>query len=155
MAPWSPRANGPRPVPPSDSSPPTQQAAVVNSPPAAPVPNDARFFQQTGYRIGEDAFWDYFRVRGGIRSFGYPVSNVFLLFGMKVQIFQRQILQLLPDGGVQTMNILDEGPLPYTRMNGSTFPAPDPAVIGQSPKPNAPDYLAQTLDFVRKMAPDS
>ncbi|HEV7664423.1 MAG TPA: N-acetylmuramoyl-L-alanine amidase [Chloroflexota bacterium] len=131
---------------------PAQQAALGPSP--APVPNDDRFFQQTGYRIGEDAFWDYFRVRGGIRSFGYPVSNVFTLFGMKVQIFQRQILQLRPDGGVQTMNILDEGLLPYTRMNGSTFPAPDAAVINQSPKPDAPNYHAQTLEFVRATAPD-
>jgi N-acetylmuramoyl-L-alanine amidase len=123
--------------------------------PQPPVPADGRYFGQTGYRVGEDAFWNYFQVRGGVRSFGYPVSNVFLLYGMKVQIFQRQILQLRPDGGVQTMNVLDEGLLPYTRMNGSTFPAPDPAVISQSPKPDAPDYLPKTLDFVRAMAPDS
>jgi N-acetylmuramoyl-L-alanine amidase len=110
---------------------------------------------QTGYRIGEDAFWHYFQVRGGVRSFGYPVSNVFMMYGMKVQIFQRQILQLRPDGGVQTMNVLDDGLLPYTRMNGSTFPAPDPAVISQSPKPDAPDYLPKTLEFVRAMAPDT
>jgi N-acetylmuramoyl-L-alanine amidase len=90
-----------------------------------------------------------------VRSFGYPVSNVFLLYGMKVQIFQRQILQLRPDGGVQTMNVLDEGLLPYTHMNGSTFPAPDPAVISQSPKPDAPDYLPKTLDFVKDIAPDT
>jgi N-acetylmuramoyl-L-alanine amidase len=120
-----------------------------------PVPNDARYFVQTGYRIGEDAFWNYFQVRGGIRSFGYPVSNVFTLFGMKVQIFQRQILQLRPDGGVQLLNLLDDGVLPYTRMNGSTFPAPDPAVINQSPQPDAPNYHSQTLDFVRSMAPDT
>jgi N-acetylmuramoyl-L-alanine amidase len=124
-------------------------------PAPASVPRDARYFGQTGYRIGEDAFWNYFQVRGGVRSFGYPVSNVFPLYGMKVQLFQRQILQLRPDGGVQTMNILDEGLLPYTRMNGSTFPAPDPAVISQSPKPDAPDYLPQTLEFVRAMAPDT
>jgi N-acetylmuramoyl-L-alanine amidase len=135
------------------ASQPTQQAAIVPAP--APVPNDARFFQQTGYRIGEDGFWDYFRVRGGLRSFGYPVSNVFTLYGMKVQIFQRQILQMRPDGAVQSMNVLDEGLLPYTRVNGSTFPAPDPAVISQSPKPDAPNYHQQTLEFVRAMAPDT
>ncbi len=133
---------------------PTQQTAVAPVPAATPVPNDARYFQQTGYRIGENAFWDYFRVRGGVRTFGYPVSNVFLLFGMKVQVFQRQILQLRPDGAVQTMNILDEGLLPYTRMNGSTFPAPDPKVFGQSPNPDAPDYHLKTLEFVRAVAPD-
>src|ERR1044071_1229882 len=73
---------------------------------------------------------------------------------MKVQVFQRQIKQLRPDGGVQTMNILDDGLLPYTHMNGSTFPAPDPSVIGQSPKPSDPDYLARAMDFVRATAPD-
>jgi len=134
---------------------PTPAAASASVPAFAPVPNDARYFAQTGYRVGVDAFWNYFQVRGGIRSFGYPVSNVFLMYGMKVQIFQRQILQLRPDGGVQTMNILDEGVMPYTRMNGSTFPAPDPAVIAQSPKPDAPDYLPRTLEFVRAMAPDT
>ncbi|MDQ6670510.1 MAG: N-acetylmuramoyl-L-alanine amidase [Chloroflexota bacterium] len=132
-------------------------AAITQSAAASPPPaqDDARTFRQTGYRIGDDAFWNYFNVRGGVRTFGYPVSNVFMLFGMRVQIFQRQVLQLRPDGGVQTMNLLDEGMLPYTRINGSTFPAPDPAVIARSPKPDAPDYLAQTLDFVRSMAPDS
>ena len=131
------------------------QPAQDPAPPPPPGPADARYFGQTGYRVGDDAFWNYFQVRGGVRSFGYPVSNVFLLYGMKVQIFQRQILQLRPDGGVQTMNVLDEGLLPYTRMSGSTFPAPDPAVINQSPKPDAPDYLPKTLDFVRAMAPDT
>jgi N-acetylmuramoyl-L-alanine amidase len=141
---------GPQGTPAATTQPQPQPA-----PPPQPVPNDARYFIQTGYRIGEDAFWNYFQVRGGVRSFGYPVSNVFTMFGMKVQIFQRQILQLRPDGGVQVMNLLDDGVLPYTHMNGSTFPAPDPAVINQSPKPNAPNYLAQTLDFVRTMAPDT
>jgi N-acetylmuramoyl-L-alanine amidase len=138
------------------AQPQPAQPAAPPPPQAAPSgPTDARFFSQTGYRIGDDAFWNYFQVRGGVRSFGYPVSNVFLLYGMKVQIFQRQILQLRPDGGVQTMNVLDEGLLPYTQMNGSTFPAPDPAVVSQSPKPDDPDYLPKTLDFVRAMAPDT
>jgi N-acetylmuramoyl-L-alanine amidase len=143
--------------------PQTSPSAAANPAPSPPPPAlvfapaaiDARYFSQTGYRIGEDGFWKYFQARGGVRSFGYPVSNLFQLYGMKVQIFQRQILQLRPDGGVQTMNILDEGLLPYTHMNGSVFPAPDPAVIGQSPKPDAADYLPKTLEFVRAMAPDT
>ena len=139
----------------ADPPPQTVAAAPQPTPQTATVPNDARYFAQTGYRVAEDAFWRYFLNRGGLRSFGYPVSNEFLLFGMKVQIFQRQILQLRPDGGVQTMNILDEGIMPYTRMNGSTFPAPDPSVIGQSPKPSDPDYLAKAMDFIRNVAPDT
>jgi N-acetylmuramoyl-L-alanine amidase len=138
---------------------PAQQAAAAPAaiPSSAPAPiiRDARYFDQTRYRIDEDAFWEYFQKRGGVRSFGYPVSNTFMLFGMKVQIFQRQILQLRPDGGVQTMNVLDEGLMPYTRINGSSFPAPDPSVIGGSPDPKATDYHEQTLQFVRDMAPDA
>jgi N-acetylmuramoyl-L-alanine amidase len=149
----APASGAPAPAQ-NPSPPPPQQTAAAPTPAFAPIPNDARYFAQTGYRIGEDAFWDYFRVRGGVRSFGYPVSNVFTLFGMKVQIFQRQILQLRPDGAVQTMNVLDEGLLPYTRMNGSTFPAPDRNVFGESPSPDAPNYHEQTLEFVRAIAPD-
>ena len=83
------------------------------------------------------------------------MSNTFLLYGMKVQIFQRQVVQLRPDGGVQTMNLLDEGLMPYTRMNGSTFPAPDQAIINQAPKPSDPNYHEKTLQFVRDIAPDT
>ncbi len=120
-----------------------------------PVVRDERFFEQTRYRIDENAFWDYFRRRGGVRSFGYPVSNTFTLLGMKVQIFQRQVMQLRPDGGVQTMNLLDEGLMPYSKMNGSTFPAPDKNVYGQSPKPDDPNYLDKALKFVADMAPNN
>jgi N-acetylmuramoyl-L-alanine amidase len=53
------------------------------------------------------------------------------------------------------MNLLDDGLLPYTHMNGSSFPAPDPAVISQAPKVDAPNYHEQALQFVRTMAPDT
>jgi N-acetylmuramoyl-L-alanine amidase len=136
---------------------PLQSAATPAAQPApqSPPTTDARYFEQTRYRISEEAFWTYFQRRGGVRSLGYPVSNTFSLFGMQTQIFQRQVLQLRPDGGVQTMNLLDEGLMPYTKMNGSTFPAPDPNVINQSPKPGAANYHAQALQFVRDVAPDT
>jgi N-acetylmuramoyl-L-alanine amidase len=158
--------NGAPPSSPTTSSAPPQTAAATPttpapqpapsaSPPANNTNSDPRTFSQTGYRIAEDAFWNYFQVRGGLRTFGYPVSNTFYLYGTKVQIFQRQIMQLRPDGGAQTMNILDDGLLPYTHMNGSTFPAPDPSVIAQSPSVDDPDYLAKAMDFVRATAPDT
>jgi N-acetylmuramoyl-L-alanine amidase len=136
------------------AQPPAQQQEA-SAPAFQPVVRDNRFFEQTRYRIDEDAFWDYFRRRGGVRTLGYPVSGTFTLLGMKVQMFQRQVLQLRPDGGVQTMNLLDDGLMPYTRMNGSTFPAPDKNVYGQSPKPDDPNYHEKTLQFVRDMAPDN
>jgi N-acetylmuramoyl-L-alanine amidase len=139
--------------PAGDTAAQPQTTATVAAP--APVPNDARYFAQTGYRVAEDAFWKYFNNRGGLRTFGYPVSNEFVLFGMKVQVFQRQIMQLRPDGGVQMMNILDDGIMPYTHMNGSTFPAPDQSIISRSPRPSDPDYLAKAMEFVRANSPDT
>ena len=129
----------------------------ANLPPAsaAAQTQDTRMFPQTGYRIGDDAFWTYFQRRGGVRTFGYPVSSPFTLQGFRVQIFQRALLQLQPDGGVAIANVLDDGLLPYTTINGSSFPAGDPEVIGKQPQVGEPNYHAKALQFVRETAPDS
>ena len=89
---------------------------------------DARFFSQTNFRVDNDAFWDFFQHRGAVRTFGYPVSRQFKLDGFNVQIFQREVMQQWPDGSVHTLNLLDTGLLPYTQINGSTFPAPDQGI---------------------------
>ena len=101
-------------------------AAVVEAAPTeqASLP----FFSETGYRIANPQFSDFFTKRGGLRTFGYPVSREFLFLGTRVQFFQRQIMQIRPDGNVGTLNILDEDLMPYTRINGSVFPAPSAAV---------------------------
>src|SRR5687768_6746934 len=99
---------------------------------------DARLFPETGYRVADDAFWNYFRRRGGVRTFGYPVSNPFTLMGFRIQIFQREIIQLQADGTVSLMNVLDDGLLPYTAINGSTFPASDPEVMRRQPAVGSP-----------------
>src|SRR6266567_2777332 len=94
---------------------------------------DPRLFSQTGFRVDSDPFWSFFQARGGVRTFGYPVSRTFKLDGFPVQIFQRIVVQLQPDGSVATLNLLDPGLMPYTRINGSTFPAPDPSIVSQTP----------------------
>src|SRR5439155_16336282 len=77
--------------------------------PAASVgfATDPRFFSETGFRIDDDRFWDYFVKRGGINNFGYPVSRPFQFMGRRVQFFQRRILQINADGSVGQLNILD------------------------------------------------
>jgi hypothetical protein len=122
---------------------------------AAQQTQDARFFSQTGFRIDNDPFWDFFQHRGGVRTFGYPVSRQFKLDGFPVQIFQREVLQLWPDGGVHTLNLLDAGLMPYTRINGSTFPAPDQTVIGSTPTPSDPTYATRIVQFVQEQAPNT
>jgi len=83
-------------------------AFVITAPTAAQTTTptaDPRFFAQTGFRIDSDAFWNFFQQRGNVRTFGYPVSRTFTLDGFQVQIFQREIMQLQPDGGVQACSI--------------------------------------------------
>jgi hypothetical protein len=70
-------------------------------------PSEPRFSTQTGFRVDTDAFWSFFQQRGNIRTFGYPVSRTFMLDGFQVQIFQREVMQLQPNGGVQTLNLID------------------------------------------------
>ena len=101
---------------------------------------DERYFSVTGYRIDHDAIWSYFQTRGSLDVFGYPVSRTFRLLGFPVQIFQRQVLQVWPDGSVHPLNLLDPGLLQVTTINYSTFPAHDPGVANAAPKPDQPNY---------------
>jgi hypothetical protein len=90
---------------------------------APAVPHDARYFAETRYRIDNDAIWGYFQARGRIETFGYPVSRTFTFLGCTTQIFQRQVAQQCADGQPRLINLLDPEIFPYTRVNGSTFPA--------------------------------
>ncbi len=131
--------------------------AATPAPGVAPASNsaDARFFEQTRYRIDRDAFWDFFQKRGGVRSFGYPVSREFMLFGCQTQLFQRLAMQQCDGSGVGTLNVLEDGLLPYSRFNGSTVPASDPALIAAAPLPSDPNYGTRAIDFVRAHAPET
>jgi hypothetical protein len=57
----------------------------------------ARFYAQTGFAVDDPQFLDYFDKRGGVRTFGYPVSREFTFLGFPAQIFQRAIMQKRPD----------------------------------------------------------
>ena len=155
--------------PPSSAGPGSSLSAGPPPPPAPPsifkrasdsgdskpgsAPAD-RYFPQTGYSVDRDPFWDYFQKRGGVRTFGYPVSRSFTLLGSTVQVFQRGILQIAADGSVSLMNLLDAGLLPYTHINGSTFPDVDPNVVSTSPSASDPDYAAKAIAFVSDNVPD-
>ncbi len=135
-------------------------AAVLLAGVVAPRPmsgaaqNSPRFFAETGFSISNDAFWNYFQHRGGLRTFGYPTSRELTLEGFRVQFFQRQVMQLRPDGGVQLVNLLDNAVLPYTHVNDSTFPAVDQSILNAGPSPSDADYGGKVVDFVRNRAPD-
>jgi hypothetical protein len=121
-------------------------AAAANDPPG--------YSSETGYRVGDAKFWQYFQARGGIRTFGYPVSRVFTLDGFKVQIFQRRVLQLGADGNVTQLNLLDQQYLPYTKFNGATVPATDNELLKTAPAPGSPNYGTGILEYITSAAPN-
>jgi hypothetical protein len=141
------QAPTPTPQPPPQ---PTPRPAGPTTPPVA----GSRFFAETGYAIADDAFWDYFNRRGGLRTFGYPVSRKFRLLGSEVQIFQRRIMQKQANGSVGLLNVLDQEYMPYSSFNNAAVPPLDAALVGSAPAPGSPNYGTAILDYVRRVAPD-
>jgi hypothetical protein len=128
---------------------------VVGLPPrSADAQVDPHYFRETRYRIDDDRFWNFFLRRGGIETFGFPISNTFTLLGTPVQIFQRQVMQLQPDGSVGMLNLLDDDIMPYTKINGSVFPGIDKTLLKNAPGVGQKDYHARALQYVRESAPD-
>jgi hypothetical protein len=113
------------------------------------------FFPETGFAVDEPGFVDYFNRRGGVATFGFPISRTIRFQGVPTQFFQRIVIQLWPDGAVRPLNLLDPGLLPYTRINGSTFPAPNERLAALAPSPGQPGYAPEVLEFVRRNAPET
>ena len=124
------------------------------APPETPTQAQANCFQETGFCISNQQFAEYFRLRGGVRIMGYPISRSFTLEGFEVQFFQRVILQL-QGGQVSRLNVLDPGIMPMTRANQSVFPGPDPSIMNQAPQVGSPNYAQEVVQFVQRVAPDS
>ncbi len=117
--------------------------------------SDPRLFADTGFRVDNDAFWTYFQRRGGVRTFGYPVSQAFPFKGCTSQFFQRLIMQQCGSNGVGTLNLLDQGLMPYSRINGSTFPVSDASIQSGAPAPSDPDYGSKVAAFIQQNVTDT
>jgi hypothetical protein len=111
-------------------------------------------FPETGFGVTDDAMAVYFTNHGGVDTFGYPISRVFVLRGSYVQLFQRTGLRIDDSGSVQPLNLLDPNLLGYSRIDGSTFPSADPAFLLETPGPDQPNYSVRLAEFVRATVPD-
>jgi hypothetical protein len=132
---------------------PATQPAPATVPNAPAMVHDDRYFSQTGYRIDNDDVWNFFNQYGGITTFGYPTSRMMTFLGCPVQMFQRQIIQVCQ--GAALINMLDPEIFPYTMVNGSTFPAPDPTLKNNTPQVGSPTYGVDILNFVNQNVPDT
>lgn len=136
----------------SGISPTSEAGGAAYTPPSAAAPRDERYFPLTGFRVDDDTIWDYFVHRGGVQTFGYPISRKFTFLGFQTQFFQRRVVQLDEQGRARLLNILDPGLLPYTRFNGATVPAHDEALVATAPDPT--DSRA-VLAWVQAQAPQT
>lgn len=57
---------------------------------------DGQWFSETGCYVG-GAFWAYWRERGGLPIFGYPLTNERAEGGMTIQYFERAVFEWHPD----------------------------------------------------------
>jgi len=122
-------------------------------PPGMTTEAQANCFQETGFCITNSAFADYFRLRGGTRILGFPISRSFTLEGFEVQFFQRVVLQL-QGGQVQRLNVLDPSIMPMTRANQSVFPANDPQIAARAPQAGSATYAQDVVKFVQSVSPN-
>ena len=109
--------------------------------PAPPIVHDDRYFSQTGYRIDNDQIYSFFQSYGMVQTFGYPTSRTFNFPGLSGAILPAPGHPELRRAGAALINILDPDIFPYTKVNGSTFPAPDPTHEGKHTAGQRPELL--------------
>ena len=122
--------------------------------PARANEHDPTFFSETNFGVWNPEIRAYFESRGGVETFGFPISNVFTLYGFEVQLFQRQGIQIGPNGSPRGLNILQAPYLNYRRFGGLTIPAVDNDLIAEAPKVGSPGYTQAVRAFVREHVPD-
>jgi hypothetical protein len=141
------------PPPPRPALPPSQRVVQPSPPPVDPA-TGPRFFAETGFSVADDSIWMYFVRRGGVRTFGAPISRLMLLNGAWVQLFEKGMLQTFEDGRVVSVNLLEAPYLPYEALGDLTVPPVDDALILAAPDPAAPTFAVGAQEFVRENAPE-
>lgn len=111
------------------------------------------YYPITGFSI-TGPFFDYFEHRGGLRTFGYPISRPFQFQRHQVQFFQRRVVELDANNTVGQLNLMDPRLMPYTEINQATFPAVDLNLTKSLPAPNSPDYMKQIMAYIQQVAPN-
>jgi hypothetical protein len=103
------------------------EAEHCSFPPAAA--DEGNYFAETGYRV-PPIFFDYWQNRGGLASYGYPLSPAYTdSSGMLVQWFERARFELHPENAGTPYNVLlaplgrdllarRDALMPYLRVSG-------------------------------------
>ncbi len=134
--------------PPVPQLPAAQRIVQPPFPPIDPIAGD-RYFADSGFGIGDDRVWTYYVRRGGRKTFGAPISRLFLLWGMQVQVFERGLLAVDASDNVVSLNLLEEPFLPYEAFGELRLPQVDDDLVASAPDPSAPSYGDEAQEFLR------
>jgi hypothetical protein len=107
----------------------------------------------TGYNLSDPTIAAYFNQHGGVAALGNPISNPMRLSGNRVQLFQRQAIEVRADGSVGTLNLVDGDYLPLTAIAGPGL-APDPAMVARVPVAGSPNYIQMVAMDLDTAAPN-
>lgn len=116
--------------------------------------HDGVYFAETGFGVWNPAVRTYFESRGGVETFGFPISNVFTLYGFDVQLFQRQVVQIGLNGSPRGLNILQAPYLDYRRFGALTIPAIDHGLASSAPQVGSAGYARAVKAFIREHVPN-
>src|SRR5215213_301095 len=133
---------------------PVNRHAMVAGAAVLPPAESSTVYQDAGFAVADGPIGSYFAARGGVRTFGPPVSNAFPLMGEQVQIFRDFALKLDANGSVSTVNLFGMGGIPFRNVGGRIIPDIDQALVSSAPVPGTPNYEARVLEFIRTNAPD-
>lgn len=76
--------------------PGVRQAIIVVNGGPIDSPAGALTFPETGYSVASP-FYPYWEIQGGLRNFGYPLSNQVVEGGFRAQYFERQRFEYHPE----------------------------------------------------------
>ena len=122
-------------------------------PTATQAAQDPPSVAATGYDLTDPTITAYFRQHGGVAALGNPISNPMRLSGNRVQLFQRQAIEVHADGSVGTLNLVDGDFLPVTAIGGPGL-APDPALVARVPAGGAPSDVQMAAKYLDATAPN-
>lgn len=107
----------------------------------------------SGFSLSDPLIATYFRQHGGAAALGNPISGPMRLLGSRVQLFQRQAIEVKPDGSVGTLNLVDGDFMPLATVAGPGMAA-DKGLLARMPRPGPPDYPQQASAYVDSAAPN-
>ena len=132
---------------------PRFQAAGVNFESARQQlsPVQGHLFTETGQSVAGD-FYRYWEAHGGVRVFGYPISNEFTSDGLRVQWFERARFERHPENPESTRILLGHlgrealktRELPLFSVDIHDTPAPDSQLqigLSQGGESQSPDFF--------------